>query len=35
VDETRGLLVVSRTGVEEGVDADVVVGPDELLGAWT
>jgi AAA+ ATPase superfamily predicted ATPase len=29
------LLVVSRTGVDDGVDADAVIGPDELLSAWT
>ncbi|HEY6758222.1 MAG TPA: ATP-binding protein [Baekduia sp.] len=28
------LVVVSRTGVEDGVDADLVLGPDELVAAW-
>ncbi len=29
------LVIVSRTGVAEGVEADVVLGPDELLAAWS
>lgn len=28
------LLVVSRTGADPAVEADVVLGPDELLAAW-
>lgn len=29
------LVVVSRTGVEEGVEADLVLGPDEIVAAWS
>lgn len=28
------LLVASRTGVDPGVQADAVLGPEELLDAW-
>jgi uncharacterized protein len=32
--DTR-LVIVSRTGVEDGVAADLVLGPDEIVAAWT
>jgi AAA+ ATPase superfamily predicted ATPase len=30
-----GLVVVSRTGAESAVRADLVLGPDEIVAAWT
>ena len=29
-----GMVVVSRSGVADGVAADVVWGPDDILAAW-
>lgn len=29
------LVIASRTGVEPGVEADVIIGPDEIVGVWT
>lgn len=29
------LVIVSRTGVDEGVEADAVLGPDDIVDAWT
>ncbi len=29
------LVIVSRNGVDHGVQADLVLGPDELLAGWT
>jgi uncharacterized protein len=28
------LVIVSRTGIQDGVEADVVLGPDEIVAAW-
>ena len=28
------LAIVSRTGVEDGVHADLVLGPAEIVAAW-
>lgn len=29
------LVIVSRTGIEDGVEADLVLGPEEILAAWS
>lgn len=29
------LVIVSRTGTDDGVEADLVLGPEEILGAWS
>jgi hypothetical protein len=29
------LVIASRTGTEPGVQADLIVGPDEIVAAWT
>lgn len=29
------LAIISRTGAEPGVEADLLLGPDEIVAAWT